>query len=177
MLRWTDGGHFWTAQRRSPHPPLRALRLRQPCREHREGPRTPRCRRACRQKAPRCRAGRATCAGLPMPALWRLHDRHRGVRPRLRAKVAANAEQGRHVMSQTPCDRSHFLVPMRWPNTGGDLSRPNHSNHRAVRPLIPSEPLSKCPRHSPDLPCALTCRGRHAHVPPTIDLGAHIKSP
>jgi hypothetical protein len=35
-----------------------------------------------------------------MLALWRSHDHHRGIRARLRAEVAADAKQGRHVMSQ-----------------------------------------------------------------------------
>ena len=47
------------AQGLPPHPPLRALCLRQPRREHRDGPRTPRCRPACR-RSPRA-AG--CCAG------------------------------------------------------------------------------------------------------------------
>ena len=37
------------AQGLPPHPPLRALCLRQSRREHRDGPRTPQCRPACRR--------------------------------------------------------------------------------------------------------------------------------
>ena len=37
-----------------------------------------------------------------MPALWRPHDRDRGVRTRLRAEVASDAQQGRHMMSRPP---------------------------------------------------------------------------
>ena len=75
-----------------PHPPLRALRQRQPRRQHRDGPRIPRCRPACRRTttAVGYRAGCTTRAALPMPALRRPHDRDRGVRIRLRAKVAAD---------------------------------------------------------------------------------------
>ena len=93
-----------------PHPPLRALRQRQPRREYRDGPRTARCRPACRRpgKAARCRAGRPTCIALPMPALRRPHDRDRGVRVRLRAEVAADAKQDRHVMSQPPASVAAF---------------------------------------------------------------------
>jgi len=38
------------------------------------------------QEQPYIATGHATCAALPMPALWRPHDRDRGVRTRLRAK-------------------------------------------------------------------------------------------
>ena len=108
------------AQGLPPHPPLRALCQRQPRREYRDGPRTARCHPACRRpaKAARCRAGCATCTALPMPALWRSHDCDRGVRVRLRAEVAADAEQDRHVMSQTflralRLSRSDALAPRR----------------------------------------------------------------
>ena len=40
-------------------------------------------------------------AALPMPALRRPHDWNRGLRARLRAKVAADHKQDRHIMSQT----------------------------------------------------------------------------
>src|SRR4029077_19248277 len=90
-------------KKRTPHPPLRALCQHQPRREHRDGPRTIRRHPACRRPATAARwhAGCATCAALLVPALWRSHDRHRGVRARLPAEVAPDAEQDRHVMSQT----------------------------------------------------------------------------
>jgi hypothetical protein len=74
---------------------------------HRDGPCTPQCRPACRRPAkPAGRhAGCATCAALLVPALWRSHDRHRGLRARLRAEVATDTEQDRLVMSQTFCER------------------------------------------------------------------------
>jgi hypothetical protein len=80
-----------------------------------------------------------------LPPLWRSHDRHRGVRARLRAEVAADTEQDRHVMSQSPCERRGFPVPMRWLRAGGDLSRPNHIHQSADRPLMRSERPPKCP--------------------------------
>jgi hypothetical protein len=45
------------------------IRHYQPRREHRAGPRTPRCRPACRRPATAagCHAGRATCAALLVP--------------------------------------------------------------------------------------------------------------
>src|SRR5450755_1860136 len=59
-----------------------------PRREHRDSPRTPQHRSACRRPA---RAagychGHATCAALPMPTLRRPHDRDRDLRARLRAE-------------------------------------------------------------------------------------------
>ena len=111
---------------RTPHPPLRALCQHQPRREHRDGPRTIRRHPACRRPATAARwhAGCATCAALLVPALWRSHDRHRGVRARLPAEVAPDAEQDRHVMSQTFPVRCGLPVPMRWFHAGGDPSRP-----------------------------------------------------
>jgi hypothetical protein len=80
-------------------------------------------------------------------------------------------------MSQTPCDRSDLLVLMRWFGTGSSLSRPDDVDQRADRPVMRPESLSKYPGHSPDLPCVQTCRCRRAGVPPTTNLGTHIKSP
>ena len=74
-----------------------ALCLRQPRREHRDCPCSPQCRPACRRpaKAAGRHAGCATCAALLVPALWRSHDRHRGLRARLRAEVATDTDQDR----------------------------------------------------------------------------------
>jgi hypothetical protein len=52
-----------------------------------------------------------------------------------RAEAAADAEQVRHVMSQTARERRCFPVPLRWPHAGGDRSRRNHANQRADRPV------------------------------------------
>jgi hypothetical protein len=57
-------------------------------------------------------------------------------------------------MSQSPCRRCGFPVPMRWIRAGGDLSRPNHTHQSADRPLMLSERAPKCLLHSPDLACA-----------------------
>jgi hypothetical protein len=75
-----------------------------------------------------------------MPALRRPDDRHRGLRARLRAKVAADPKHDPHIMSKTACERRRLPVPLRWPHAGGDLSRRNHANQRADRPLIRSTP-------------------------------------
>ena len=50
--------------------------------------------------------------------------------------MAANARQGRHVMTQTPCDRYDLLVLVRWFGSGGSLSRPDDVDQCADRPLI-----------------------------------------
>ena len=55
---------------------------------------------------------------LAVPTLWRPHDRDRGVRARLQAKLAPDAEHGRHVMTQASCERHDFPIPTRWLYTG-----------------------------------------------------------
>jgi hypothetical protein len=45
---------------------------------------------------------------LPLPALWRPYDRGRDLRARLPAEVAPDAEQERHIMSQTASERRNF---------------------------------------------------------------------
>ena len=97
------------------------------------------------QQQPDIATGRATCAALPLPALRRPHDRHRDLRARLRAEVAPDAEQDRHIMSQTARERRRFPVPMRWLHAGSDLSRRNHANQRADRSLISSSALPEIP--------------------------------
>jgi hypothetical protein len=91
--------------------------------------------------------------------------------------MAANARQGRHVMTQTPCDRYDLLVLVRWFGSGGSLSRPDDVDQCADRPVMRPESLSKYPGHSPDLSCVQTCRWRRAGVLTKINLRPHIKSP
>jgi hypothetical protein len=112
---------------------LRPLRQRQPRREHRHGPRIPRCRPAGRRStaAVGYRAGRATRTALPMPALRRLHDRDRAVRTRLRAEVAADPERVRHLMSHMSFAR-RLPVRLRPPDAGHDRSRPD--SWQSMRP-------------------------------------------
>src|SRR5476651_929899 len=97
------------AQGLSPHPPLRPLCQRQPRREHRDSPRTSQCHPACRRSARTAgyRRGGATHAPLPLQALRWPHDRDRDLRARLRAEVAPDAKQDRHIMSQTSRQRRH----------------------------------------------------------------------
>src|SRR6516164_5283984 len=86
---------------------------------------------------------------LARATLRRPHDRDRGLRARLRAKVAPNAEHGRHVMTQAYCEHRDFPVPMRWLYAGTDLSRPDHGDQCAERPLMPSERLPRWPLQPP----------------------------
>jgi hypothetical protein len=91
--------------------------------------------------------------------------------------MAADAKQDRHLMRQTYCERCGFLGPMRWLHANGDLSRPDQVHQCADRPLMRSERSPKCPLHSPGFPSLQTFDWRRANVPPTIELGADIKSP
>jgi hypothetical protein len=79
-------------------------------------------------------------------------------------------------MSQTPCNRCGFPVPMRWLHAGGDLSSSNSIHQRAARTFIRSEHQPKCLLHSTDLRCVQTCSWRRAGVSPIIEIGANIKS-
>jgi hypothetical protein len=88
-----------------------------------------------------------------VPTLRRPHDRDRGVRARLRAKLAPDVEHGRHVMTQAYCERRDFPVPTRWLDAGSDLSRPDHGDQCAARPLMRSERLPKCPLQAPHFAC------------------------
>ena len=108
---------------------------------------------ACRRPttAARHHSGRAACAALPMPALRARISSSRSSR-RLRAKVAADPKHDRHIMSQTACERRRFPVPLRWLHAGGDLSRPNHANQRADRPLIRSTPPPRSPSRALQAP-------------------------
>jgi len=100
------------------------------------------------KKATGYRAGRPTCAALPVPTLWRSDDRDRADRARLRAEVAADAEQHRHVMSQTHCERCGFLVPMRW------LQRRRSLSTRSGRSMCRSP--GDAPRAPAEMPIALS---------------------
>ena len=79
-------------------------------------------------------------------------------------------------MTQAYCERRHFPVPMRWLYAGSDLSRPDHGDQCAERPLMRSERSPRCPLQAPHL--------ASPHIPiapgsvaPTIKVGADIKSP
>jgi hypothetical protein len=112
-----------------------------------------------------------------MPVLWRAHDRHRDLRARLPAELAADTDQDRHLMSQTFCERCRFPAPMRWLNAGGDRSRSNSIHQCVHRALTRSKHPSKCLLHSAHLPYMRTRRSNPVSIPPIIELGASIKSP
>ena len=80
-------------------------------------------------------------------------------------------------MSQTACERRHVLAPMRWLHAGGDLSRHNHANQRADRPLIRSTRPPRLPIARFQVPPPHPSRSPGASFAPTIMAGAKIKSP
>ena len=96
---------------------------------------------------------------------------------RLRAEVAAHANQDRYVMRRTFSERRRFPVPMRWLYAGGDFSRSKRVDQRADRSLLCSEdpPTSLLP--APELPYLHIPRSHRASVAPTIEASANIKSP
>jgi len=75
-------------------------------------------------------------------------------------------------MTQAYCERLDFPVPTRWLYTGSDLSRPDHGDQCAERPLMSCERLPRCPLHAPH-----TSRWLPGSVAPTIQVSADIKSP
>jgi hypothetical protein len=63
---------------------------------------------------------------------------------------------------------------MGWLYAGSDLSRPDHGDHGAERPLMRSERLPRGPLHAPHLACVRTCRALPGSVAPNIKVGADI---
>jgi hypothetical protein len=91
--------------------------------------------------------------------------------------VAPDAEQERHIMSETARERRNFPAAMRWPHAGDDPSRPGHCPRRTGRSLIRSERLPRCLLHASNL---ATVQIRWPHpvgVTSILKLGAAIKSP
>jgi hypothetical protein len=167
-----------TAQRLPSHPPLRALCQHQPRREHRNSPRTSQRGPACREHATaaRYRHRNTTCAALPLPALRRPHDRNRDLRARLRTEVAPDAEQDRHIMTKTSCQRRYLSVPTRWSQAGNDPSRPSRRARRTLSSLICSKRLPRRP--SPvSGPSTQTRRLHSTDIRSTTELDTSIKSP
>ena len=167
------------AQGLPPHPPLRALRQRQASREHRDRPRAARRRPARRRPATAAgrHAGRAARGALPMPALRRPHDRHRGLRARLRAEVAADARHKRHVMSQTrlsapPLCRSLALAPRRRRSLSTRF-RAIHPPGARRYPSDPAETLLPLPRPPPHA----GIRVASPRCPASNECAATLKSP
>ena len=178
-FRWKDyridGPGRWKTMRLHPHEFIRrlllhvlpkgfhrirhygTLRQRQPRRDHRDRPRAARRRPACRRSATAVGypAHCATRAPLPMPPLRRPHDRHRGLRAGLQAKVAADPDHERHIMSQTACEHRRFPVPLHWLDAGGDPSRQNHANQRSARRSIRPTPPPRSPMRASRTPSAL----------------------
>ena len=111
-----------------------------------------------------------------MPALWRAHDRHRDLRARLRAELAAYTKQHRHLMSQTACKRCSFLPPMRRLHAGGDLFRPDRTHQCPHRALMRSKHPLIGLLHPAHLPYLQTNSSNPVSLTSIIQLGARIKS-
>ena len=79
-------------------------------------------------------------------------------------------------MSQTPCKRCGFPLPIRWPRAGGNLAQPNGIHQRADRASIRSKHLPKGLLHPADLPYLQTNSSNPRSVISIIELGARIKS-
>jgi ribosomal protein S9 len=59
-------------------------------------------------------------------------------------------------MSQTPCKRCSFPLPICWSHAGGDLAQPSSIHHCADRALTRYEHPPKGLLHPTDLPSADT---------------------
>jgi hypothetical protein len=79
-------------------------------------------------------------------------------------------------MTQAYCERPTFPVPTRWLYAGCDLSRPDHGDQCAARPLVCSERLPGAHCTLPTSPVH-TSRSLPGSIAPTINVGADIKSP
>jgi hypothetical protein len=110
----------------------------------------------------------------PAHARTAAHDCDRGLRPRLRAKVAA---EDRRLMSQTACERcrlsrSHALAPRR-PRSLSAQSR--RSTSRSLVDTIHATTSTPITRFQP--PCAHPSRRPCSSIAPTSVAGAKINSP
>jgi len=79
-------------------------------------------------------------------------------------------------MSQTSCKPRGYLLPIRWPRAGGDLSQPNTTHLCADRASIHSKHQPKGPLHPADLPYLQTNSSNPVRATSIIELGARIKS-
>jgi len=79
-------------------------------------------------------------------------------------------------MSQVPCKRCRFPLPIRWPRADGDLTQPNAIHQCADRALTRSEHPPKGLLHPVDLPYLQTHRSNPVSVTSITKLGARIKS-
>jgi hypothetical protein len=91
--------------------------------------------------------------------------------------MAPDAEQDRHIMSQTSRERREFPVPMRWPYAGNDPSRPSHRGHRTLRSLIGSQCSPRRLSHAYDLASVQIHRPHPVGITSAPELSAAIKSP
>ena len=108
-------------------------------------------------------------AAMPMPPLRRPHDRHRGLRARLRATVATDPNRERYIMNQTACQRRRLSVPLRRLHAGDDLAQPD--SWPSMRPA-PVDALQNQPgtllslSRPPPRAGMQACRSHRPTVPP-----------
>ena len=95
----------------------------------------------------------------------------------MRAKVAADPKHDRYIMSQTACERPRLPVALRWLHAGGDLSRRNHANQPADRPVDTLHATTAIPVARFQASLRTLHRSPRASFAPTIITGVKIKSP
>jgi len=91
--------------------------------------------------------------------------------------MASEAQQDRHIVSQTALVLRDYLVPICWPCAGSDPSRPGDCGRRAMRSLIRSHRLPRRLLYASNLANAPILRPHPVGVTSTFQLGAAIKSP
>jgi hypothetical protein len=114
---------------------------------------------------------------LPCPCPRRSQDHLRSLRIRLRAEVAADPKQDRHVMSQTSSERHRFPVPWRWLHPDGDLSRPDPPRSIHPAPVETLQPPTEMPFSLSRPPLRAGIQVASPQCCRTCGLGANIKSP
>jgi hypothetical protein len=90
--------------------------------------------------------------------------------------MAANAEQFRHVMTQTFSERYNSRASPSWLHAGGNLSRHNYVDQCTDRPLLRRQHLPKCHCRFPRL-FAQPSRSRRIAIAHTVAAGVKFKSP
>jgi hypothetical protein len=91
--------------------------------------------------------------------------------------MAPDAEQDRHVMSQTSCECRYLPGRMRWLNAGSDPSRSDRGHQRAERRLRGSDTMPRSLLYAPDLASAPLRSFHPTCVTSIINVDADIKSP
>ncbi len=155
-----------------PHPPLRPPRQRQPRREHRDGSRIARCRRAGPLSRPLPRLSRRMRGCMPHLAHAAVpHAHHRGVRARVRAQMAAAPhDQDRHVMSRTYCEPHRKADCKCWSRAGRDDAHAHRCEWRlqSAAATTSNEPTRPAPIADPGPGVSLHLGGGVLHATSTL---------